>query len=85
MKDQKDHHLDEIYDTIDLLMKNGKWIILNQLFELWESRAWRTDLDILLGYATASLPGKSKIPHRAVFMDKCKRLYPDKKLWSGLE
>ena len=77
--------LDDVYDTINILMKNSKWGLLTSLFECWEMMAWRTDLDILLGYATASLPGKSNIRSRAKFIETCKRLHPDPELWKGLD
>lgn len=80
-----DKELNDLYDTIDLLMKNGKWELLNLLFQIWEQRAWRTDLDMLLGCATASFPGKSKIKSRTAFIEKCKSLYPDSELWKGLD
>lgn len=80
-----DAQLDEIYDSIDALMKLGAWDFLDDLFLYWEGKAWRTKVDILLGYATASLPGKSKLPHRKLFMDACLKFHPDKKLWKGLE
>ncbi len=80
---QKD--LDDVYDTIDLLMKNNKWIVLNQLFICWELMAWRHDADFLLGCATASLPGKSKIPSRERFIKTCKSRHANVDLWKGLE
>ena len=80
-----DADLDDIYDTIDLLMRNGKWNLLNELFQIWEQQAWRTDLDRLLGYATASFPAKSKIPSRRAFIEKCKVLHPEAELWKGLD
>jgi len=80
-----DVELDDIYDTIDLLMRNGKWSLLNELFQIWEQQAWRTDLDRLLGYATVSLPAKSKIHSRKSFIEKCKALYPEAELWKGLD
>jgi hypothetical protein len=79
------NELDGVYDMIDVLMTNGRWELLNKLFICWASMAWRTDLDILLGWATASLSGKSKIPAREMFIKTCKRLHPDVKLWKGLE
>ena len=68
--------LDDIYDTIDLLMRNGKWDFLDDNFRMWKEQAWRTDPDKLLTYATASFPGKSKIPLRNAFIEKCQKLYP---------
>jgi hypothetical protein len=80
-----DSEIDEVYNAIDALMREGCWKFLNELFVTWEQRVWRMDIDILLAYATASFPGKSNIPARKMFMDKCLRVYPDKDLWKGLE
>jgi hypothetical protein len=77
--------LDNIYDTINFLMINGKWKVLDQLFSYWEQSIWRTDVDILLGYATASFPGKSKIPSRQKFINTCKKFHSNVELWKGLE
>jgi hypothetical protein len=81
----KDVELDEIYDVIDSLMKIGAWKFLNDQFMYWAIAAWRLDLDVLLGYATASLPGKPQLPNRAYFIKCCKKFYPEKSLWEGLE
>ncbi len=80
-----DEQIDEIYTAIDTLMANGCWNFLNECFANLELKVWRTDLDILLSYATASLPGKSKIPARQHFIKTCKVRHPDIELWKGLE
>lgn len=80
-----DNDLDEVYAAIDALMKIGAWKFLDALLVNWELSAWRTPLDLLLGYATATLPAKSKLPSRKAFMDKCKQLHSDPELWKGLE
>jgi len=80
-----DKELDEIYTAIDALMKAGCWNFLNEFFEHFCQRVWRTDINILLGYATASLPGKSKIKSREKFIRTCKHLFPDVELWKGLD
>jgi len=79
-----DKQLDEIYDAIDALMTIGAWEFLDDLFVYWDSKVWRTDLDILLALATASLPAKSKLPFRERFMETCLNFYPDPELWKGL-
>lgn len=82
-----DSQLDEIYDTADYMMRRGYWHTLNELFECMTNKVWRTDLNILLGWATATLPGKSKIPNRARFMDECLKHHSDANepdLWKGL-
>ena len=80
-----DEKLDEIYRSIDVLMIEGSWNFLNELFFLWAASAWKTDLDVLLAYATASFPAKSKILSRKYFMECCMSRYPDEKLWKGLK
>jgi hypothetical protein len=80
-----DTELDEIYTSINVLMKSECWNFLNDFFSNLILRVWRTDIDILLSYATASLPGKSKMPAREQFIKTCKRLYPDVELWKGLD
>lgn len=84
MSEVSDKQLDEIYDAIDALMRAGAWSFLDELFVTWEMRIWRTDVDILLAYATASFPAKSKLPSRKFFMSSCLRIYPDAELWKGL-
>lgn len=79
-----DKDIDEIYDALDVLMTAKCWGFLNSLFIGLTPSAWRTDLDILLAYATASLPAKSKINSRKMFMEQCKKLHPDPELWKGL-
>jgi hypothetical protein len=80
-----DKKLDEIYGVVDVLMCEGHWGFLDEFLENLIVRAWRTDIDELLAYATATLPGKSKIPSRAAFVSHCKRLFPEKGLWQGLD
>lgn len=80
-----DKDLDDIYEAIDALLRAGSFKFLDELLRDWEARAWRTPLDILLAYATATFPAKSKLPSRKMFMDRCLRLYSSKKLWKGLE
>lgn len=79
-----DKDLDEIYDAVDLLMCAGAWTNLDHLFAALILDSPGLDLDILLTYATVSFPGKSHIPHRKEFMDKCMKLHPDPSLWAGL-
>ena len=77
--------LDEIYDAMDALKKAGCWNFLDQYFSDLVVRAWRTDVDILLAYATTSLACKSHLPSRVQFINTCKHLHPDKELWKGLD
>lgn len=79
-----DKELDEIYTAIDALLKAGSFKFLDELVRDWEARAWRTNVDILLAYATATFPAHSKLPSRKLFMKKCLQLHSDKELWRGL-
>ena len=88
MSNNINHELDVIYYAIDLLMKNGQWEFLDGVIHDLIIKVWRMDIDILMGYATVTLPGKSKLPSRKVFMEQCIRLHSDPKepdLWKGLE
>jgi hypothetical protein len=80
-----DIQLDDIYDGVDCLMWGGCWVFLNEHLDNLTPKIWRMNLDIVLGYATATFPGKSKLPSRAAFMNECIRRYPDPELWKGLE
>ena len=55
-----DKDLDEVYKAVDALMRAGTWMFLDALIAYWESVAWRTPVDLLVAYATATLPAKSK-------------------------
>lgn len=80
-----DAELDELYDAIDVLMKNNCWSFLDGVLEDFIPRIWRTDIDILLGYLTATLPYKSKIPARVKFLDYCRKIHYYPELWKGLD
>jgi len=80
-----DKQIDEIYTAVDVLMKANCWDFLNECFANLDLKVWRTDIDILLSYATASLPAKSKLPAREHFIKTCKSRHPDIKLWKGLD
>lgn len=75
-----DQKLDELYDGIQALAKQECWWFLDSLLQDFTPRIWRTDLDMLLGYATATFPFKSKLPSRVKFLDICKKLYYDPEL-----
>jgi len=80
-----DKELDDLYRLVDDLMLEGDWWLLNNLFVSWCAPDSTATLDARLGIATATLPGKSKLPNRREFMDMCKRLHPDPELWKGLD
>ena len=78
--------LDDLYDTADLLMKKGRWSLIDDLLEYYANSAWRQDVDMLLGWATVTLPAKSKLSKRPQFIASCVKFHheePD--LWKGLE
>ena len=85
MPNTTDKELDEVYAAMDALMLAGCWGFLDEYLHGMIMRSWRTDLDILLAIATATLPGKSKLPARVNFLDNDKRLHPNKELWKGLD
>jgi len=85
MNSTTDKQLDDLYDVIDSMMKDGDWWLLDHLCWIWSSPQSNATLDTRLGIATATLPAKSKLPNRKIFMKECKRLYPDPELWKGLE
>jgi hypothetical protein len=76
--------IDIIYDAMGALIKAECWEYLSARFSELTLQAWRLDFDILTAYATITLPVKSKISNRKMFMDKCKELYPHDD-WSNLE
>jgi hypothetical protein len=77
--------LDEIYDVIEVLMREGHWRFIDEFLDNLIIRMWRTDIDELLAYATATFPGKSNIPSRAAFISHCKAQFPNKSLWKDLD
>lgn len=86
MKDDiSDKEIDDLYDSIELLMVNNKWLLLNDLMLIWSQRAWRMNINILLSIATATLSCKSKLSSRKNFIETCKLHHPDDKLWKGLD
>ena len=85
---QTDAALDLIYDTIDELMLAGKFDRLDTL--LGEVEADACSADILLGLLTASLPGRSQLPSRALLYRHTERLLKERNQWedgllNGLE
>lgn len=80
-----DKELDELYDTADLLMKKGRWSLIDDLLEYYAGAAWRMDVDMLLGWATVTLPAKSKLSKRVQFIDSCIKFHNEPDLWKGLD
>jgi hypothetical protein len=77
-----DNQLDQIYDTIDDLLLNSKFSEVDCILERLEIKI---DLDLLLGYLTATYPAKSKLRKRENLFNKVKEEYTDEQLLKGLE
>ncbi len=84
-KGVSDKKIDEVYFAVELLMYNGCWNVLDELLDSITIKAWRIEKDILLAYATATLPAKSRLPSRGGFIARSMELHPNKKLWKGLK
>jgi hypothetical protein len=83
-----DAEIDEIYDTTELLIKKGRWSLLEDLLEFYADAAWRMPVDMLFAWATTTLPVKSKLKNRGRFIEACLKFHSDPKkpdLWKGLE
>jgi hypothetical protein len=80
-----DFQIDEVYDVIDTLMKIGNWKLMDIYFDRWIHEVNCVHLDILLARSTASLPVKTKLQRRSVFIERCKKTHPNPTLWKGLE
>ena len=83
-----DKEIDGIYETAKLLMENGRWSLLDDLLEFYADAAWRMPLDMLVTWATVTLPAKSKLRNRGRFIDACLKFHSDPddpQLWKGLE
>lgn len=74
--------LDQIYDTIDELLLEGKFSEIDRILEQVDTRI---DLNLLLGYLTATYPARSKLNKRVDLFNKVKLLAQDKQLLKGLE
>lgn len=77
--------LDIIYEYVDDMCQKGEFESLDRIFKGF--RAEEMELDAILAYIISSLPAKSKLPNRWIFIDKAKQIYKDSeypKLWDGL-
>ena len=87
-KKMTDADIDGIYETADLLMTKGRWSLLDDLLEFYADAAWRMPLDLLITWATVTLPAKSKLKNRGRFIEACLKFHSDHddpNLWKGLE
>jgi hypothetical protein len=78
-------NIDIIYNEVDRFMHQNDWNHLSHKLIVIADMASDYSLDELLAWATATLPAKSKIRNRSMFIEKCKQLYPEPELWRGLE
>ena len=51
-------NIDDVYDTADYLMKKGSWNTLDIIIGFMADNSQQTNIDILLAWATATLPSK---------------------------
>lgn len=79
-----DEKMDEIFETVDNLMQEGKFEELNKKFETLSEH---DDKDIVLSWLTVSLAAKSKLPARKDYFDRVKLIFGSKgeSLLKGLE
>lgn len=79
-----DTEIDVIYNYVNDMITKNEWHDLSMLFWNFLPQINEMPLDIILAYATASLPGKNRIKYRRRFLDLCEEMYPDNELWRGL-
>ena len=75
----------EVYYAMGALMKVSAWNFINDILLDATLKVWRTELDILMIYASATLPAKDKLKARPRFIDRCKKFHPNPRLWKGLD
>lgn len=75
----------ELRKAIKVLIRAKCWGFLNKILVAMTAVCWRTDVNILAVYAKTTLTSKNNLPNREIFVYTCKKLYPDCKLWKGLD
>ena len=83
-----DKELDELYNIADSLIKAERWSFIDDLLDYYANSAERRDVDFLLGWATVTIPCKSKLKSRVRLVEQCLKFHSDPKepeLWKGLE
>jgi hypothetical protein len=83
MENTAKNKVDEINTAIDVLVAGNCWSFLDELLANLIQRAWRTDKEELIAYASRTSRVSSKLPSRERFMITCKHLHP-KLDWKGL-
>ena len=71
-----DTELDEIYDLIDDLFHVGEFERVNSILQDLDLK--NTETDLLIGYLTATLPAKNKLPYRETFYRKVEKLLKER-------
>ncbi len=79
-----DEDIDIIYEVVDSMMKLGEWHDLSRYFYGFISQVEDMPLDIILAYVVSSKPGAQKIQYRRRFINECKKIHTDEKIWIGL-
>ena len=87
-KGYTDAALDLLYDSVDEMLRSGKYSEIDSL--LRDTIVDECSTDILLGLLTATLPARSKLPYRREFFDDSDRVLKhrpeyEKDLLTGLD
>jgi len=77
--------IDVIYEGVEALLKAKAWEFLDKHMELMIMSIWRTEIDELIVYLTATRCVKSKLPSRAKYFAACTALFPDQEMWKDVE
>lgn len=67
--------LNEVYDTINILIKAGKWSILDDLLLYYGNAAWRMDVRLLMIWTTSTFSYRSKLNNREYFITQCSKFH----------
>ncbi len=85
VRKQDMNKINKIHKEIKVLIKEECWWFIDEFLFNFKQQIWRTDINELVAYATATLPAKEKLPSRSEFMRLCMTFFPNKKLWKGLK
>jgi hypothetical protein len=77
-----DKEIDTIYEYVDSCMRLGEWHVLDKIFGDFD--VINMPIDAKVTYLVASFAGKDKIPNRQNFLEKCKFLHKEERLWDNL-
>lgn len=79
----EDDELDFIFELVDTLCWMGNWTLLDAMLAGAEPE--KMTATIACGYASITHCVKDKLPSRKEYIQRCKKAYPEKDLWSGFE